>query len=216
LVINDIPFIELDIDIDYDKLLSEWKAVEDKYSFAKYKTKYWQVRRKYAKAWSGISLVGSDGDLYSDMYEGDSSAASKTELRDVCPYYYELISKLGGDGFRARIMRISPKESLVWHSHVQEHRQPEWQLTCQIPIVMPNDFEYCVLHKDEFRWWKRFHRPDWLKRVWRKKLDVGKAYIFNSYHYHNVYNYSNEYRVTLMLYLDLRDPKVRDLIERSL
>ena len=39
---------------------------------------------------------------------------------------------------------------------------------------------------------------------------------FNSYHYHNVYNYSKEYRVAIMLYVDLRNESVRDLIKRSL
>ena len=214
--VRDIPFIELNIDIDYDRLLSEYKTLEKKYSFANYKTKYWPVRKKYANAWSGICLVSSAGKLYSDMHEGNSIAAEETELKSICPYYYELISKLGGDGFRARIMRISPNESLVWHSHVFEHGQPEWQLTCQIPIIMPDNFEYCVVHRDEFRWWKRFFKPSWFKKIWRKRLEAGKAYIFNSYHYHNVYNYTNDYRVTLMLYLDARNPKVQNLLSSGI
>ena len=215
-IIRDTPFIKLNIDIDHELLLKEYKEVEKKYSFENYRTRYWPVRKKYANAWSGICLVSSKGELYSDMQEGNSSASSETELKSICPYYYDLISKLGGEGLRARIMRIAPKESLLWHSHVQEHGQPEWQLTCQIPIIMPEDFEYCVLHKDEFKWWKRFHRPNWLKNVWRKKFEVGKAYIFNSYHYHNVFNYTNEYRVTLMLYLDLRKNKVQKILKESI
>ena len=54
-------------------------------------------------------------------------------------------------------MRISPPDSLVWHSHVQEHNQPDWLLTIQVPIVVPEKFEYCVVHKDEFKWYKRFY-----------------------------------------------------------
>jgi len=49
-----------------------------------------------------------------------------------------------------------------------------------------------------------------------KKLIAGKAYIFNSHHYHNVYNYSDEYRITLMLYLDLREKKVQDIVQDSI
>ena len=49
----------------------------------------------------------------------------------------------------------------------------------------------------------------------RKRLEVGNAYVFNSYHYHNVYNHSDEYRVTLMLYLDMRKPNIFELIKRS-
>ena len=210
------PFIELDVEVDIEKLLQEYSAIEKKYSFKRYKTNTWAVRRKYAKSWSGICLISSDGGLYSDMYEGHNSTALATELKDYCPYMYQLIEKLGGADHRARIMRISPKESLVWHSHVHEHGQPDWMLTVQVPIIVPKQFEYCVVDKDEFKWYKRFHRPSWFNNIYRKRLEPGKAYVFNSYHYHNVYNYSKEYRVTLMLYLDLRNPKVYNLVEKSL
>ena len=150
------------------------------------------------------------------MHEGSQSAAKETELKSVCPQFYQTIKDLGGEGCRARIMRISPHESLVWHSHVQEHGQPKWSLTVQVPIIVPEKFEYCVVDKDEFRWYKRFHKPNWFKSVKRKRLEVGNAYVFNSYHYHNVYNYSDEYRVTLMLYLDLREPKTLELVKRSI
>ena len=81
---------------------------------------------------------------------------------------------------------------------------------------MPSEFEYCVVDKDEFRWWKRFYKPNWFKKIWRGRLEVGKAYYFNSYHYHNVYNYSNEYRATIMLYIDLKNEYVYNLVNRSL
>ena len=210
------PFIKLDVNINIDNLLKEYRFIEDVYSFENYNTKYWPVRKKYARSWSGICLVSSDGGLYTDMHEGSRSAAKETELKSVCPQFYQTIKDLGGEGCRARIMRISPHESLVWHSHVQEHGQPKWSLTVQVPIIVPEKFEYCVVDKDEFRWYKRFHKPNWFKSVKRKRLEVGNAYVFNSYHYHNVYNYSDEYRVTLMLYLDLREPKTLELVKRSI
>ena len=150
------------------------------------------------------------------MHEGPTSAAKETELKNVCPHFYQTIKDLGGEGCRSRIMRISPHESLVWHSHIQEHGQPKWLLTIQVPIIVPEKFEYCVVDKDEFKWYKRFYRPNWFRGVSRKRLEAGDAYVFNSYHYHNVYNYSNEYRVTLMLYLDLRQPKIFELVKRSM
>ena len=76
-------------------------------------------------------------------------------------------------------------------------------------------FDYYVLHKDDFRWWKRFHKPRWLKNVTRGNFAAGKAFIFNSYHYHNVYNHSNDHRVSLMVYLDYRKPKVKNIVDRS-
>ena len=173
-------FIKLDIDVDIDNLLKEYKFIEEKYSFENYNTKYWPVRKKYARSWSGICLVSSDGGLYSDMYEGSQSAAKETELKNVCPHFYQTINNLGGQGCRSRIMRISPHESLIWHSHVQEHGQAEWSLTVQVPIIVPEKFEYCVVNKDEFKWYKRFYRPSWFKSVSRKRLETGNAYVFNS------------------------------------
>ena len=130
--------------------------------------------------------------------------------------YYQLIKELGGEGCRARIMKISPHESLIWHSHVQEHGQAEWSLTVQVPIIVPEKFEYCVVNKDEFKWYKRFYRRSWFKNIQCKRLEAGKVYIFNSFHYLNVFNDSNEYRVTLMMYLDLRSTKFYNLVEKNL
>jgi len=218
--LRNIPFLELDIDIDLPKLIEEYRALSNKYEFKDYRTNFWQVRRKYRKAWSGISLISSDGSLYKDMYEDGTEQYNfqKTELQKIVPYMYELCEKISGNQLdsRARIMRIAPKKSLVWHSHVLEHGQEEWELTIQIPIIMPERFEYCVVSAHEFKWWKRFHRPDWFMNIFRKKLEAGKAHYFNSYHYHNVYNYSKQYRVAIMLYVDLRNESVRDLIKNSI
>jgi len=215
---KELPFIEIDYDINLQKLINEYELISEKYNYENYKTTYpneW-VKEKYARSWSGISLISSDGSLYRDMYEGEDGASIKTELTSVCPYIYEVIDKLGGGNLRSRIMRITPNESLIWHSHVLDHKQPDWQLTVQIPIVMPEQFEYCVVHKDNFSEEKRLFSPDEFTKVARKKLEAGKAYIFNSYHYHNVYNYSNEYRITLMVYLDLRQESVQDIVKNSI
>ncbi len=218
--LRNIPWLQLDVDIDLEKLSKEYQLLCDNYGFEDYRTTFWQVRRKYKKAWSGISLISSDGSLYSDLHEGDTDGYEfkETELKKLVPYMYEIVEKING-GFantRCRIMRIAPKKSLVWHSHVLEHGQPENELTIQIPILMPSNFEYCVVDKDEFKWWKRFYKPDWFKKIWRGRLEAGKAYYFNSYHYHNVYNYSNEYRATIMLYIDLKNEYVYNLIKKSL
>jgi|TARA_A100000164_G_C21910697_1_gene775479 hypothetical protein len=210
-------FIELDVKIEFEKLLKEYHIIDKKYAFHSYKTNYWAVRKKYAKSWSGVCLTSSDGNLYTDLHENRRNIPFiDTEIKKHCPYIYKLIKDIGGDKCSARIMRISPKESLVWHSHVQEHGQNENQLTVQIPIIVPKQFQYCVVNKDEFKWYKRFFKPSWFKNAECKRLETGKAYIFNSYHYHNVYNHSNEYRITLMLYLDLRNPTVYNLVHRSL
>jgi hypothetical protein len=213
--ILDIPFIELDININIDALLKEYEEVIKQYELKNYKSNYWPVRSKYAKSWSGVCLMSSDGGLYTDMHEGSIGAPSSTELLQKCPNFAKLLSDLGCTS-RARVMRIAPKRSLVWHSHVLEHGTPPNILTVQIPLVMPTDFKYCVVNKEEFKWYKRFFKPNWFKSVVSKRFQVGKAYVFNSYHYHNVYNNSNQERIALMVYLDLNNPYVNSLVRRSI
>ena len=216
--ILDTPFIDLDIDVDSSRLIYEYEKVENKYSFASYQTKFWPVRRKYARSWSGICLISSDGGLYSDMYEGSQSKTNKTELADLCPYMYDLIHSIGGSNFnhRARLLRIAPGESLVWHNHTFEHGQPETMLTVQIPIVVPEGFEYNVVFNEDFRWYKRFSKGSSFKNRAVKKPKPGDAFIFNSFHYHNVFNPSDKYRATLMFYISYNNPHVRQLVDRSL
>ena len=50
-------FLKLDFDVDINNILKEYKSIEKKYPFESYKTKYWGVKKKYARSWSGISLV---------------------------------------------------------------------------------------------------------------------------------------------------------------
>lgn len=216
--IFDTPFINLDVTVDVPRLINEYEMVEQKYSFANYHTKFWPVRKKYAKSWSGICLISSDGELYSDMYEGSQSTTSKTELVDICPYMYELIDAIGGRDFnnRARLLRIAPGESLVWHNHTFEHGQPATMLTVQIPIVVPEGFEYNVVYNRDFKWYKRFSKGSAFTNRAVKKPKPGEAFIFNSFHYHNVFNPSDKYRATLMFYIDYNHPHVKQLVDRSL
>ena len=61
--VRNISFLELDINFDLDNLLQEYKFIKDNYEFKNYKTNYKIVRKKYAKSWSGICLISSDGEL---------------------------------------------------------------------------------------------------------------------------------------------------------
>ena len=217
-ILRDIPWLPIDIDIDIVKLKQEYKFVCENYEFQEYTATHEVVREKYAKAWSGISLISSDGSLYNDLRDwfGKGNNYLPTELKNYCEYFYELIDLFFARNSRCRIMRISPQSSLVFHSHVLDHGQPETNLTIQIPIEMPENFEYCVVNEKDFTKDKTFALPSSFENIHRGKLDVGKSYYLNSYQYHNVYNYSDTYRASIMLYCDLRDENVKQLIKKSL
>ena len=42
-------------------------------------------------------------------------------------------------------------------------------------------------------------------------MEEGNAYYFNSYHYHNVYNPTND-RTSIMFYVDLNHPHIENII----
>jgi hypothetical protein len=212
--INDIPYVDLGFDLDLDKLKSECRSILTLYDTQNYKSSFYLARRKYRKAWSGISLWGSNGNLYSDFREGDIVGTNKpTELKKIAPYTYSVIERIYGTSLksRVRLMRIRPGKSLLWHSHVQEHGQLETELTIQIPINLPKGFKYCVVDKDEFRWYKRLYPPSWFKSAQCFELKEGRVYYFNSYHYHNVYNPTKEWRDTLMFYVDYNHEDIKKL-----
>ena len=212
--LNNIPYHKLNIDLDLVKLKEECERALRYTGTQDYHSTFRLARRKYKKAWSGVSLWGSNGELFSDFKEGDyKGKLEPTHLEPHMPYTYSVIKKIYGDSpmSRVRLMRIRPGKSLLWHSHVQEHGQDENELTIQIPINLPKGFKYCVVDKDEFRWYKRLYPPSWFKSAQCFELEEGNAYYFNSYHYHNVYNNSKEWRDTLMFYVDYNHKDIKKL-----
>tara|TARA_B100000795_G_C22597067_1_gene359709 strand:- start:49 stop:717 length:669 start_codon:yes stop_codon:yes gene_type:complete len=220
--LNDISHLKLNLDIDSKKLKSELNTLNDLYRYKNYSSRVFGVKRKYKKAWSGISLYGTNGDINDDIHDKEKNRGfafvKPTELQKVVPYMYDIVNKIYGNSTKSivRLMRIAPKSSLFWHSHVQELRQDKTMLTIQIPIKCPKGFKYCVVDKDEFKWWKRFHKPNWFKSLSEFEMEECKAYYFNSFHYHNVYNPTDEYRTALMFYVDYNHPHIKELINKSL
>ena len=137
--LKNISHLKLNVDIDLRKLKAELSTLNESYRYENYHSIFFGARRKYKRAWSGISLYGTNGTIHNDFYEGspDSGVIEPTELEDVVPYMFDVVNSIYGDSpkSRVRIMRIAPKSSLLWHSHVQEHGQDVNELTIQIPIT---------------------------------------------------------------------------------
>ena len=97
--LKNIPYLRLNVDIDLDKLKFELSELNRVYNYAEYKSIFFGAKRKYRKAWSGISLWGSGGELYSDFSEGTPpiGETKPTELRRIMPYTYSIIEKIYGD-----------------------------------------------------------------------------------------------------------------------
>ena len=205
-----IPHLDLGFDFDAEVMLSETKII-DKYM--PYQSSYSQSKDLYEKHWSGASLISLDGSVFGDMEElkeYPKNSQKKTNLADSCPYLMSVLDKLGCLHERSRIMRIGPNGHLDWHSHVLHHRQNRKRLVVQIPIYVPKGFTYSVINAKDL---SKLRKGVEVKK-YNKEYKVGRAYIFNSFHPHNVFNPTDEYRITLMSYMNY--DKCYRIIERAI
>jgi len=206
-----IPHLNLGIDYDPKQMLNEVKN----FDYANYQTSYTDTKELYEKNWSGASLVSIDGSVFGDMSElkvHPSTVPKETELAKHCPYLMQILHDIGSSKERSRIMRIAPKGNLNWHSHVLHHKQDPRRLVVQVPIIVPKGFTYSVIHAKDLSSFKKGH--DVTK--YDKEYEEGKAYVFNSFHPHNVFNPSDDYRITLMTYMNIDNPKSKQIVETAI
>jgi hypothetical protein len=204
-----IPHLDLGFQFDVEKLLHEVNSID---SFKSYKSTYAASRELYEKNWSGASLVSIDGSVFGDMEElkvYPTTPPKRTELADHCPYTMSVLEQLQCSKERSRIMRIAPHGQLDWHSHVLHHKQNIKRLVVQVPIYVPKGFTYSVIHARDMAPLKKGHKV----KTYDMEYIPGRAYIFNSYHPHNVFNPTDEYRLTLMSYMSY--DKVENMIEEA-
>ena len=210
-----VPHLDLGLRFDVERMLEEVARIDH---FAPYQSKGGS-REHYARNWSGACLTSKDGDPWSDMTEHDVGSVASwqpTVLAELCPYLNGIAQQLHGTD-RARVMRIAPSGSLHWHSHHQQHRQPRNLLTTHVPIVVPSEFRWMVMGTDIYRTWRAEGFPRPTPVTHNARYEPGRATIFNSYHWHNVINADEgTYRVSLMLYLNLNEPVVEDLVRSAL
>lgn len=214
LKLRSIPHLTLPIEIDAVRLRQELESIP--FPLLPYQSNFQEAHNHYQTYWKGLSLVSKDGGIFTDLCEGELADTigtyQKTGLSDYCPYAYEILDMIGAGESRARILAIQPGGTLGWHSHVLELNQPEHLIVFQIPVVMPEKFKYSVISYMEYRGSDFSELP----KVYEAHYNPGQVYLFNSYHYHNVFNHSSdETRLTVMCYVSLKNPKVFDVVQRA-
>lgn len=190
-------------------MLAEVERIKE---FRRYQARHPRAAAHYAAHWSGVCLTSTDGGVFTDLSEIlDHERATKkqqlTAVGELCPYMMDIAQELGAIGSRVRVMRIGPTGSLFWHSHVRNHGQPPEWLTVHVPIIVPPSFRWSVIDYNVFE-----HGAMGAEHAMR--YEPGQAMVFNSYHYHNVFNDDpSQHRVSLMLYVNLKH--VRPMLEAA-
>lgn len=223
--LDQIPHLDLDRQFDVERLQAELDGL-DPALFVPFRSISKRHADMTARSWQGVSLIApnglSDSDLTEEYWSG-SPINDWTAVAEQTPYMKEIITSLGGEGQRARIMRMQPQGRLAWHRHNSEpstlgealvwRRSSDpgglpsnWsQAVVHIPIRINPQFVYAVIDVVDYQ----------TMDIGGEKLPVhemnypaGEAWVFNSTHVHNAFNRSQtEPRYSLMLTLDLRMKK---------
>jgi hypothetical protein len=184
--LNRIPHLELPFKFSADKIREEINGLP--YPPLPYKP-YNSIFEE--SGWNSLALFSTEDNIISNPQENWEGNFQPTGLRDFMPYTYETLDKFKGGKLLARIETINPKSTAGWHSHQLSAGQPDWLIVCQLPITMPKKSKYSQYPKQYDLHYKE-----------------GTVYVFNSYHYHNVFNHDDEPMVMIRFYLDLREESV--------
>ena len=208
-----IPHLPLGIEFDATRVLQElsslpWNATS--YRSALSNDKVMDIHD--VSRWDSVALYSVDGKVESnpaEPWEGDFQA---TDAIKQCPYLDSVLKSVGGGKLLARVETFSKEGSAGWHSHILEARQPEWISIWQLPLSMPKESKYSVISFMDYR------GSDFLKSipVYEEWYEPGKMYCLNGYHYHNAFNYSDESMIMIRFYVDKRDQKVQEILNRAM
>ena len=209
----------LPIDFQFDASKIEREIRELPFPLMQYNANKQSEHAYSDSGWNNLALFSESGSIFCDCNEasgGEKFLSSfgkfqKTGLSEYMPYTYEILESLSAGKSMARIEEVHPNTIIGWHSHVLEFSQPEDILIVQLPIVIPEEFKYSVIDYVEYRSFD--FSKDKIKQ-YDFKYTVGIPYIFNSYHYHNVFNFGSNPALMIRFFVKLED--IEELVERSL
>jgi len=213
-----IPHLSLDLEFDLPSMLKELENID---VYVGYQTNFDSelVKAHYARAWKGRTLTGispnsKDGIRESTPVKGEETAKIiPTDLAIQCTNIMRSIRSIGGDQRISRIMKITPGESLRWHNHV-DNGQTNRIFTVHIPLVMPDNFTYVVADNGNMDTRRRILLDS--KAVHAAKYPLARPTIFNSLHYHNVFNPDQTERISLMMYCTFNNAWFKHSVIRAL
>lgn len=210
---NNIAHLPLNIEFDHVKILEEINKLP--YTLKKYRSalangKVMNIHEK--ETWDSLALYSIDGQVESNPAEPWTGNFTRTEVAELCPYLNSVLQSVGGGKLLARIEFFNKGGSAGWHSHIMEAGQPEWISVWNLPILMPKDSKFSVISFMEYRG-SDYNKPI---KVYEQWYEPGKMYCLNSYHYHNAFNYSDDPMIMVRFYVDSREEKVKEILEKSM
>ena len=206
--VKTIPHLPLLFSFDAKRIENEIRAMP--FPLMSYNANIQKGYNHSPDGWNNLSLYSYDGSMFCDTNEGDGGNAllerfgkfQKTGLTEYLPYTYEVLEALGAGKSLCRIEEVMPSTIIGWHSHVLEFHQPENILIVQLPICIPEGFKHSVVN------YRQYRGSDFnIKPIvsYDSKYIEGVPYIFNSYHYHNVFNHGSTPALMIRFFVDIDD-----------
>jgi len=207
--LDQIAHLPLNIEFDAARVLSEIQGLQ----LTSYNS--WEdikAGTNIESSWDSIALYSISGDTQSNPKEPWTGKFKETDAIQKCPYLKEFLLSLGAGDLLARVERITPNGSAGWHSHALESKQPDWVSVWQLPIQIPQESKFSVINYMDYRC-SDFNKPI---PVYEETYKEGQVYCFNSHHYHNVFNYSDQPMIMVRFYVDSRNPQTKGILETSI
>ena len=221
--LDKIPHLYLGRTFEASRLQAELASI-DPALFVPFRSKS-RHTEYLAKFWHGLSLVAPGGSIHGDLTEEGYAGRTDSQWTPVAeqsPYIKEVITDLGGEGQRVRLMCIRAGGSFPWHRHGSETSmiaskngtlRPNWyEVIVHLPVKSNPQVSYEVIDRSVYE------LCDHLKgiEVHRRNYSEGEAWVFNSAHYHSVFNRSaTEDRYSIMLTLDIRMRKTFEIASKA-
>ena len=214
--VKTIPHLPLSFVFDAKRMEDEIRAMP--FPLMSYNANIQKGYNHNPEGWNNLSLYSYDGSIFCDTNEGDGGDAllerfgkfQKTGLSEYLPYTYEVLELLGAGKSLCRIEEVMPNTIIGWHSHVLEFHQPENILIVQLPISIPDGFKNSVVDYRKYRGSDFSLEPLF---SYDSRYIPGTPYIFNSYHYHNVFNYSDKPALMIRFFIDVEDLDIKSAIK---
>lgn len=238
--LKSIPHLDLSVAIDTNPLIEELKYIDSYEGYRKTKGEDEKTFDLYYNNWKGRGLIDIVPDSRMSMMRSPSpsertatSIDNKTTLtleidqdNNIKTYVTDLGEKMSqcvktvysitDYPLRARISKISANGNITWHSHFQNYLgkntvggSKKWRhVIIHVPLITHPDMLMAVTK------FPLSENPN--QEIFYKHYELGKVYIFNGWHDHNVFNKSNHDRIHIMLYAPLFDQKILNLIKTAI
>jgi hypothetical protein len=165
--------VKLPINIDEEKLLSDFQNVASRFS-----GKLHSVKEHHDGGWKSIGLITSGGEVNEDRHINKvGKPYLPTPAWEFCPYIKEFLNELPAKKKRVRFLSLEPNHEIKWHfdgTGSIDRIVNSTSSRFHIPVITNPKIEFQICHnicqwKSAEMYYGDFSFPHRVKNNWNKK-----------------------------------------------